>query len=83
MNKIIYTLTITFESIGAKTFRKNNLPGSELLDFQSAGFGFTQELLHTFLASILLSSRAKHLVEKKKLDILGQKYPIQAKNDLH
>ena len=36
----------------------------ELLGFQSADLALTQELLHTFLASILLSSRVKHLWRK-------------------
>ena len=54
MKKCMLTLTITFDSTFANMFLKNNLPGSldmiELLGFHSAGFGFTQELLHTFLA---------------------------------
>ena len=63
--KIYYfTLPLTSDRIGAKTFAKKYFPGSlgiEEIGCQSFDFSCTHPKLQTFLASIRLSSRVRHL----------------------
>ena len=63
-NTRILTLALMSERIGAKTFAKKYLPGSVGMDeigFQSFDFSPMHPKLQTFLASIRLSSRVRHL----------------------
>ena len=63
-NTRILTFALMSERIGAKTFAKKYLPGSVGMDeigFQSFDFSPMHPKLQTFLASIRLSSRVRHL----------------------
>ena len=60
----LHTLPFTSDRIGAKTFAKKYFPGSlgiEEIGCQSFDFSCTHPKLQTFLASIRLSSRVRHL----------------------